>query len=150
MLCNKNFSKNPELHLRTAFHPTIKIRNKIRSAKVSVMREILIVISVLFLVVFASTSCNAPDTARRADELNKYGIKCIKVGLWREAELRFQQALELDSQMAIYHNNLGVALEAQGRTDEALAEYESALKLDPTNQEIYENLTRFKNVNNIQ
>ena len=95
-------------------------------------------------------SCYTTNPQMRAGDLNQYGIKCLKGGLWGEAEHRFRQALELNKEMASYHNNLAVALEAQGRIDEALTEYEAGLKLDPANKEIYENLTRFKNVNNLQ
>jgi len=114
------------------------------------MRKLPIALLIILLVVGLCTSCKTTDPLKRAQDFNSYGVKCIKTGLWREAELRFRQALDLDSQMAIYHNNLAVALEAQGRINEALEHYETALKLDPANQEIYNNLTRFKNVNNFQ
>jgi Flp pilus assembly protein TadD len=116
--------------------------NRIKCLRLAVFS--IVCLALLFV------SCYSTAPQKRAGDFNQYGIKCLKGGLWGEAEFRFRQALELNQEMASYHNNLAVALEAQGRIDEALKEYEAGLKLDPANKEIYDNLTRFKNVNNLQ
>jgi tetratricopeptide (TPR) repeat protein len=44
----------------------------------------------------------------------------------------YRRAIELDPGLAKVHNNLGIALHAQGRVEEALAAFRRAIALDPT------------------
>lgn len=46
-----------------------------------------------------------------------------------EAQAEFQKAVELDPQYAEAHHNLGLALAAQGKAEEAIAQYRKALAL---------------------
>ena len=52
----------------------------------------------------------------------------------------YQAALAIRPQSATAHNNLGVTLAALGRSDEAIAEYEQALRLDGKSAQIPYNL----------
>ena len=49
-----------------------------------------------------------------------------------QAEARYRAAIELNPSIAAYHYSLGVVLERQGRTQDALASLAQALKLDST------------------
>jgi Flp pilus assembly protein TadD len=44
----------------------------------------------------------------------------------------------------VAHNNLGAAYELTGRTDEAVAEYGTALRLDPDLAQARDNLERLR------
>jgi hypothetical protein len=54
-------------------------------------------------------------------------------GRWRDAEIQYRVALGLDSSSSDVHMALGAMLGNQGRIDEAIGEFEKALKLDPRN-----------------
>lgn len=54
-----------------------------------------------------------------------------------EAESHLRQAIRLNPQSAEAHNNLGNALQRQGRLDEALRSHEQALRLDPVDPDIH-------------
>lgn len=73
---------------------------------------------------------------------NDFAIKSAKAGLWREAMLRWQRIIEIDQENAKAHNNLGVAYEALERFDEALAEYDKAISIEPDNEIYHENRLR--------
>ena len=72
-------------------------------------------------------------------ESAEFGTRMARQGLWREAEFRWKQALEIRNNDSRLLNNLAVALETQGRYDEALELYRKALKLDPKNKHIKRN-----------
>ena len=63
---------------------------------------------------------------------------------WRDAEHAFRQALALDPFDSRVHFGLGGALQAQGRTNEALKEYEAGLQTDPRNPVALEAVERLK------
>lgn len=73
-----------------------------------------------------------------------FANKLVREGLWQEALFRLQKARAAGEDSAALHNNMAVVLEALGRADEALREYELALKLDPANERIKGNLDKFK------
>jgi len=75
----------------------------------------------------------------------EFANKLAKEGLWQEAIYRYQKTMTPDGGSAALHNNLAVALEGLGRTDDARVEYELALKLAPANEQIQSNFNRFKN-----
>lgn len=82
----------------------------------------------------------------RAFEINQFGLECMRISLWGEAEYRFRQSLEILPDNAMIYNNLGVCLEAQNRLDEAYEMYKKANELAPDNDEIYDNLTNFMEI----
>ena len=64
---------------------------------------------------------------------------------WQDAEHAFRQALALDAFDSRAHFGLGSALEAEGRTNEALQEYAAGLQTDPRNTVALESVKRLKN-----
>jgi len=59
---------------------------------------------------------------------------------WKDSESLFTRALAVTGYNAVAHINLGVALEQQGRREAALAEYRSALRIDPKHAQAHNNL----------
>ena len=64
----------------------------------------------------------------------------------QDAEHAFRQAVALDTFDSRAHFGLGAVLEAQGRTNEALNEYEAGLQTDPRNPVALESVKRLKNL----
>jgi len=60
--------------------------------------------------------------------------------LWKDSITLFSHALSLDPRNPLAHNNLGIALEAEGKTDEAVAHYRQALEASPHNRNARGNL----------
>ena len=91
----------------------------------------------------------APATADRgaAKEQVEFGIKVAQTGLWREAQYRWERAVDLDPTYAEAWNNLAIAYEHAGKFDEARKAYETAIKLDPKNTMIRQNYDLFKEIN---
>jgi len=56
----------------------------------------------------------------------------IQVGYWKDEETLFRHALAVTHDNWAAHNNLAVALEYQGRIDEALGHFEQAVEIAPT------------------
>ena len=48
-----------------------------------------------------------------------------------QAVAQYAEALRLQPDLAGAHNNLGLALAAQGKMDQAMAQYAEALRLQP-------------------
>jgi len=59
---------------------------------------------------------------------------------WRDSETLWRHALACTTGSSLAHLDLGVALASQGRTSEAIAEYEEALGIDPQNAMVRSNL----------
>ncbi len=55
----------------------------------------------------------------------------FQVGHWRDGITLFERALEVTKDNAPAHNNLGYALEKEGRLDEAALHYREALRIHP-------------------
>jgi Tfp pilus assembly protein PilF len=91
----------------------------------------------------AAAGCTPPASVTTRD-YNRFAIRAQEAGLWREAEYRLRQALAEDPNDARLHNNLAVALEAQGKLEEAHDEYQKAVKLDPGNDAYRRNFQEFK------
>jgi len=64
----------------------------------------------------------------------------------QDAEHAFRQAVALDTFDSRAHFGLGAVLEAQGRSNEALNEYEAGLQTDPRNPVALESVKRLKNL----
>ena len=91
---------------------------------------------ILLLILLAfSISC----TENYVKVENNYAVDMMKKGIYKEAEFHFRQLVKADPNDWAAHNNLGVCLEAEGKYDEALLEYEAALSIISDNLGIESN-----------
>jgi len=108
------------------------------------MRRITLPLALGFTLLLALSACSGnrrpPDSA--GAQL-AFGTSMAQRGLWQEALFRFNEAERLDPQNFHVHNNLGVAYEASGDYEKALAHYKKALEIAPTNREAKANYARF-------
>ena len=91
----------------------------------------------------------APLSAdRRADARSQvdFGIELAQKGLWKEAEFRWEKAVELDPTYGPAWNNLGIAYEQQGKFAEAKKAYDKAMAIDPKNNFIRQNFDMFMEI----
>lgn len=93
----------------------------------------------LFACVWASLFFGC-SSSRLSDQI-KFGVFASEKNLWDEAIFRWKKALEANPDSVAAHNNLAVAYEKKGRFQDALKEYETALKLDPDNSRVKLNYT---------
>src|ERR1051325_1880491 len=98
-------------------------------------RALLLLLLVVPLIGCSHHSANLERPATQQD----FGVEMARMNLWREAEFRFKRAVDLNPGDAMAHNNLAVAMEANGDFDNALKEYREALKLDRSNSYIQKN-----------
>ena len=88
----------------------------------------------------------APLLADRRSEAKAqvdFGIELAQKELWKEAEFRWEKAVELDPTYAAAWNNLAIAYEQQGKFDEAKKAYEKAIGIDSKNTFIRQNQDMF-------
>lgn len=71
-----------------------------------------------------------------AEDYNQKGVELFQQNKHAEAEVAFREAVRLEPYKAAYHHNLGTALNAQSKLDEAEKEVELATRLAPS-EEIY-------------
>jgi len=63
-----------------------------------------------------------------------------QVEYWKNSITLFEHTLKVTSNNSIAHNNLGTALQNQGRTEEAIEHYLQALRIKPDYEEAHNNL----------
>jgi tetratricopeptide (TPR) repeat protein len=63
-----------------------------------------------------------------------------QVGVWKDDLTLYRHALAVGADSSLARNNLGLALDADGRPAEAAEEYAAALRLDPASLKTYNNL----------
>ena len=73
------------------------------------------------------------DTSQ-TEAYNRFAIRAAQAQLWNEAIFRWKQVINIDPDDSKAHNNLGVAYEAIGNMDAALAAYQRAAELEPDNK----------------
>lgn len=101
-------------------------------------------LALLLLILISFSSCALQGTLDQDPELSiKFGLDAAKRGLWREAILRWENALKIRPNDAKTHNNLGIAYENQGDYDKAELHYKKGLELDPSNENIRINYNNF-------
>ena len=101
------------------------------------------------VVFIAAVAFAAPLSADRRSEAKAqvdFGIELAQKQLWKEAEFRWEKAVELDPTYASAWNNLGIAYEQQGKFDDAKKAYEKAQNLDPKNTLIRQNVDMFMEI----
>jgi Flp pilus assembly protein TadD len=84
----------------------------------------------------------------RTKELLSEGVKSFREGDFESAEQSFKQALELEPENALIHNNYAMMLKRTERYDQAEKHFRTALDLEPENVQIqknYGNLLKAKN-----
>ena len=95
------------------------------------------------LLVAGAVPAKDPQAKQAKEEL-EFGYKAAKRGYWQEALERFEIADELTPNQPRILNNIAVALEANGRFDEARQVYQAGLALDPKNSALRKNFERFE------
>ena len=101
------------------------------------------------LMLTLALALTAPLLADRRSEARAqvdFGIELAQKQLWKEAEFRWEKAIELDPTYAAAWNNLGIAYEQQGKFDEAKKAYDKATGLDPKNTLIRQNVDMFMEI----
>ena len=91
----------------------------------------------------------APLLADRRSEARAqvdFGIELAQRQLWKEAEFRWEKAIELDPTYAAAWNNLGIAYEQQGKFEDAKKAYGKARDIDPKNTLILQNYDMFMEI----
>lgn len=107
--------------------------------------SLLIAGAVLAGLLIVPSPASAKDPRiKQAEEQVEFGYKAARRGYWQEALERFELADELTPKQARILNNIAVALEANGRFDEAGTTYQAAIALDPSSSAARENFERFE------
>jgi len=102
----------------------------------------LVRIAALGLLMTAASCASGPREPTPQEELH-YGSKVAREGYWREARFRFQRVVDREPGNARAHNNLAIAMEAEGDFAGAFEEYKKAVALDSANKDIQQNYTHF-------
>ncbi|MCX6581776.1 MAG: tetratricopeptide repeat protein [Candidatus Aminicenantes bacterium] len=100
------------------------------------MRQIVCILTIIVLLSF----CSGKNNKAELDFANAMA----KQGLWKEAYMRWQRVAVSGKDNASLHNNMAIALESMGKTDEAEKEYQKALEMDPKNPRIKANYDSLK------
>ena len=78
--------------------------------------------------------CAGLRDTNQTEAYNRFAIRAAQAQLWNEAVFRWKQVIDVDPKNSQAYNNLGVAYEALGNTDEAVAAYQRATELEPDNK----------------
>ena len=68
------------------------------------------------------------------------GATAFQLPFWRDSQALFTRAITVTRDNAVAHTDLGIALEQAGHFQEALSQYETALRLNPNSPELLNNL----------
>ena len=93
----------------------------------------LALVAILLCWVLSGCAIISRDVTR-TEAYNRFAIKAAQAQLWNEAVFRWKQVISIDPEDSKAHNNLGVAYEALGNMEEAIAAYERAAELEPNNK----------------
>jgi tetratricopeptide (TPR) repeat protein len=75
-----------------------------------------------------------------AGNWNNKGLSYARLGLFEKAEDAYRNALRLNPNNAVAHNNLGALLQALKRLEEAEREYRETIRINPKYTEAHNNL----------
>ena len=91
-------------------------------------------VSIAILLCLVLSGCAGFRDTSQTEAYNRFAIRAAQAQLWNEAVFRWKQVINIDPEDAKAHNNLGVAYEALGNMDEAIASYQRAAELEPSNK----------------
>ena len=80
------------------------------------------------------SGCIGLRDVNQIEAYNDFAIRAAQAQLWNEAVFRWKQVINVDPDNSKAYNNLGVAYEALGNIDEAVAAYQRATELEPGNK----------------
>ena len=83
-----------------------------------------------------------PDTATESHYFTRLGEALFALEKWVGAETALLQGLARQPESSLLHSDLAVLLWQQGRRPQAIAHLETALRLDPSNQDARTNAQR--------
>jgi len=69
-----------------------------------------------------------------------FGLTRLQLGHWQDNETLFRHALAVTENNYLAHNNLGIALDREGRTGEAISQFQETIRLTPDDAEAQNNL----------
>ena len=98
------------------------------------MRRTKQLASIAILACLMLFGCAVSRDVDQIEAYNQFAIRAAQAQLWNEAVFRWKQVIDVDPENAKAHNNLGVAYEALGDIDEAVAAYQRATALEPDNK----------------
>lgn len=90
--------------------------------------------SIAILVCLILSGCAVSRDTNQIEAYNQFAIKAAQAQLWNEAVFRWKQVIDVDPEDSKAYNNIGVAYEALGKIDEAVAAYQRATELEPDNK----------------
>lgn len=100
----------------------------------------------LIVGVLSAAPAVKADTRGDAEVQVAFGIPVAQAGLWREARLRFERAVQVDPTYAAAWNDLAIVYEQLGAHHRARAAYQRALALAPKDADIQQNFELFKEI----
>ena len=89
---------------------------------------------IAILLCLILSGCAGLGDVTRTEGYNRFAIRAAQAQLWNEAVFRWKQVISIDPEDSKAHNNLGVAYEALGDMEEAIASYQRAAELAPNNK----------------
>ena len=90
--------------------------------------------SIATLTCLILSGCALSRDVDQIEAYNQFAIKAAQAQLWNEAVFRWKQVINVDPEASKAYNNLGVAYEALGDIDAAVAAYQRATELEPDNK----------------
>jgi tetratricopeptide (TPR) repeat protein len=90
--------------------------------------------SIAILACLILSGCAILRDTNQTEAYNRFAIRAAQAQLWNEAVFRWKQVIDVDPEDSKAYNNLGVAYEALGDIDEAVAAYQRATELEPDNK----------------
>lgn len=72
-------------------------------------------------------------------DYNREGERCYSLKQYKEAVENYTQAIQLQSNTALFYNNRGYVYGGLGEYDKAISDYNKAIELDPFNSTAYHN-----------
>ena len=102
------------------------------------------VVFVFLALLVLPISFTCAETSEELKRQLQFGIRAAQEDHWDEAIYRWRKALQADPNNVMAHNNLAVAYEQLGEYELALEEYQVAYRLDSQNENVKNNLDRFK------